>query len=253
MTGSEFIGVEQIDHVQLLRIDRPAKRNALTVEMYEALAAALNGAAEDTQVRVVVISGGEHAFTAGNDIADFIANPPRDEQSPVMRFLQAVTTFPKPLVAAVNGPAVGIGTTLLLHCDLVYAGEEARFHLPFVDLGLVPEGASSLLLPQLVGRRKAAELLMLADPFDSQTALDLGLVNRVLPAAEVESFALAQAQRLAAKSPTALQLTKALILRPQQEAIAAALVVEAHHFVKQMQSPEAQAIFQAFLERRKPG
>jgi enoyl-CoA hydratase/carnithine racemase len=247
-----FIQVEQIDFVLVLRINRVDKKNALTAAMYEGLTVALEGALSDAGVRVVVITGGESCFTAGNDIGDFIANPPVDENSPVMRFLRTVSTFPKPLIAAVNGVAVGIGTTLLLHCDLVYAGEGSRFHLPFVDLGLVAEGASSLLLPQLVGRRKASELLLLAEPFDAPTALEMGLINRVLPPSEVEVFALQQAQRLADKAPAALQLTKALILRPQQDAIAEAIAVEAHHFAAQLRSPEAQEAMQAFMEKRKP-
>ncbi|MBX2997953.1 MAG: enoyl-CoA hydratase [Caldilineaceae bacterium] len=246
------IQVEQLDFVWVLRIHRVEKKNALTAAMYEALTAGLEGAIADAGVRAVVITGGESCFTAGNDIGDFIANPPVDEKSPVMRFLRAVSTFPKPLIAAVNGVAVGIGTTLLLHCDLVYAGEGARFSLPFVDLGLVAEGASSLLLPQLVGRRKASELLLLAEPFDAATALAMGLINRVLPPAEVEAFALAQAQKLAAKAPSALQTTKALILRPQQDAIAEAIAVEAHHFAAQLRSPEAMEALQAFMEKRKP-
>lgn len=249
---TQFIQVEHVDRVLVVRINRVEKKNALTREMYEALTTALEGAISDGGVRAVVITGGESCFTAGNDIGDFIANPPVDEKSPVMRFLRSVSTFPKPLIAAVNGVAVGIGTTLLLHCDLVYAGEGARFSLPFVDLGLVAEGASSLLLPQLVGRRKASELLLLAEPFDAATALEMGLINRVLPPAEVEAFALAQAQKLAAKAPSALQLTKALILRPQQDAIAEAIAVEAHHFAAQLRSPEAQEALQAFVEKRKP-
>jgi enoyl-CoA hydratase/carnithine racemase len=247
-----LIQVEQIDRVLILRVNRVEKKNALTVAMYEGMTAALEGAISNAGVRAVLITGGESCFTAGNDIGDFVANPPMDETSPVIRFLRAVSTFPKPLIAAVNGVAVGIGATLLLHCDLVYAGEGARFSLPFVDLGLVAEGASSLLLPQLVGRRKASELLLLAEPFDAPAALEMGLINRVLPPAEVEHFALAQAQKLAAKAPSALQLTKALILRPQQDAIAEAIAVEAHHFAAQLRSPEAQEALQAFMERRKP-
>jgi enoyl-CoA hydratase/carnithine racemase len=250
--SSEYIQLDQVDRVLVLRINRVDKKNALTAAMYEGMTAALEGAISDGEVRAVVITGGASCFTAGNDIGDFIANPPVDANSPVMRFLRAVSTFPKPLIAAVNGVAVGIGTTLLLHCDLVYAGEGSRFSLPFVDLGLVAEGASSLLLPQLVGRRKASELLLLAEPFDAPTALEMGLINRVLPPSEVEPFALAQAQKLAAKAPSALQLTKALILRPQQDAIAEAIAVEAHHFAAQLRAPEAQEAMQAFVEKRKP-
>jgi enoyl-CoA hydratase/carnithine racemase len=252
VTTDDTIKIGQAGHILTLRFNRVEKKNALTAAMYEKLTAALTTAVEDASVRVVLISGDERCFTAGNDIGDFVANPPLHDTSPVMRFLRILTTFPKPLVAAVNGVAIGIGTTMLLHCDLVYAGEGTRFHLPFVDLGLVPEGASSLLLPQLLGRRKASELLLLAEPFDAHTALAMGLINQVLPPAEVEPFALAQAQILAAKAPAVLYLTKALLLRPQQEAIAEAIAVEAHHFATQLRSPEAQEALQAFRERRKP-
>jgi enoyl-CoA hydratase/carnithine racemase len=251
MSNGHVLTAQQ-DRVLILRINRVDKKNALTASMYEALTAALDQALEDADVRVVVITGDERCFTAGNDIVDFMANPPLDTNSPVMRFLRTLTTFPKPIVAAVNGVAVGIGTTLLLHCDLVYAGEGTRFSLPFVDLGLVAEGASSLLLPRLVGQRKAAELLLLAEPFDAATAAEMGLVNRVLPPAEVETFALAQAQKLAAKAPSALQLTKALMQRPLEDAIAEAIAVEAYHFAAQLRSPEAQEALQAFIEKRKP-
>ncbi len=249
---TDLIQVESLDHVLVVRINRVDKKNALTAAMYEDMTSALTRAADDESVHVVLITGGESCFTAGNDIGDFVANPPTDENSPVMQFLRTLTTFPKPLIAAVNGVAVGIGTTMLLHCDLVYAGEESLFLLPFVDLGLVAEGASSLLLPQLVGWHKACELLMLAEPFDAATALQLGLVNRVLAAAEVEGFALAQANKLAAKAPSALQLTKALMQRPLQDAIAEAIAVEAHHFAAQLRSPEAQAALQAFMQKRRP-
>lgn len=240
------------DRVLSIRINRPEKKNALTLAMYTAMTEALSAAADDPAVRVVLLTGNEQGFTAGNDISDFVAHPPVDLDSPVMRFLRVLTTFPKPLVAAVNGVAIGIGTTMLLHCDLVYAGEGARFHLPFVDLGLVPEAASSLLLPQLVGRRRAAELLMLATPFDAQRSLTLGLVNAVYPPAEVETVAQAAAQTLASKAPTALRLTKALMMRGMQDAVEDALILEARQFVQQLRSPEAQEAFQAFLERRKP-
>ncbi len=249
---STHILVSTAERVMTIRLNRLEKKNALTLAMYTAMAQALQEAADDLDVRAVIIAGGESCFTAGNDINDFIANPPVDRDSPVMFFLHTLAAFPKPLVAAVNGVAIGIGTTLLLHCDLVYVGEGARFHLPFVDLGSVPEGASSLLLPQLVGRRKAAEMLMLAEPFDAATALQLGLINGVHAPREVEGVASAAAQKLAAKAPTALRLTKALLQREQLDAIATALAVEGKHFADQLQSPEAQEALQAFVERRKP-
>lgn len=249
---STYVETVTDDRVLTLRLNRPEKKNALTLAMYEQMTSALETASADHKIRVVMITGGEHCFTAGNDIHDFIAHPPVDRDSPVMHFLHTLAAFPKPLVAAVNGPAIGIGTTLLLHCDLVYAGEGTRFHLPFVDLGLVPEAASSLLLPQLVGHRTAAELLMLAEPFDAQRALALRLINAVHPPAAVEAAALQAARTLAAKAPAALRLTKALLKRDQLDAIAAALAVEGKHFANQLASPEAQEALRAFVERRRP-
>ena len=175
--------------VMTITINRVEKKNSLTAAMYGSLADALDSAAHDAAVRVVVIQGHELIFSAGNDINDFLSVPPDTSDAPVFRFLRLLSTFAKPLVAAVCGPAVGIGTTLLLHCDLVYAGDNAAFSLPFVNLGLCPEAASSLLLPQLMGHQRAAEALLLGEPFTAETALEVGLINRIVPPAAGRSGA----------------------------------------------------------------
>ncbi len=256
-TTTPHIQLERDGRVQLIRIHRPEKRNALTQPMYRAMAQALAEAAQDDAVRVVLLTGTSEAFTAGNDLGDFLAHPPDPqlsdpEESPVVRFLHALVHFPKPLVAAVNGVAVGIGTTMLLHCDLVYAGEDARFHLPFVDLGLVPEAGSSYLLPTTLGQRRAAELLLLAEPFGPAQAQELGIVNQVLPPGEVEPVARERAQTLARKAPMALRLTKQLMRRAVLDALEEAMAVEMYHFAAQLQGPEAAEALQAFFERRRP-
>ncbi len=238
--------------VMTIRINRPAKKNALTVDMYGAMGQSLQAAEEDDTVRVVMITGTADTFSAGNDILDFIQNPPFDVNSPVASFLMAIVGAQKPIVAAVNGVAIGVGTTMLLHCDLVYAGENARFHLPFVDLALVPEAGSSYILPRMMGHQRAAELLMLSDPFDAQTAREFGFVNEVLPDDEVEARAMAAAQALAAKPPAALRLTKALIKRGSAEAVEETIYHELGQFRQLLQSPEATEAFTAFMERRKP-
>ncbi|HLT48503.1 MAG TPA: enoyl-CoA hydratase [Rubricoccaceae bacterium] len=235
-----------------LTLARPEKKNALTRAMYEALTAALDAARDDRAVRVVVLAGSGGSFTAGNDLTDFLNDPPTGEDSPVFRFLRAVSTFPKPLLAAVEGPAVGVGTTVLLHCDLVYAAPTARFRLPFVALGLVPEAASSLLLPRTVGPKRAAELLFFGEPFSADEAFQFGLVNAVVAEGELEARVLARARDLAAKPPAAVRLTKALLRAPQAEAVAATLREEAAHFVDRLGSSEAQEALTAFLEKRAP-
>jgi enoyl-CoA hydratase/carnithine racemase len=247
MTG---IAIETAEGVTTLTIDRVEKRNALTAAMYTALADALDRAAADVAVRVVVIRGAGGVFTAGNDLADFLRDPPTGMDSPVMRFLATVADFPKPLVAAVRGPAVGVGTTLLLHCDLVYAGDDVTLLLPFVDLGLVPEAASSLLLPQQLGHHRAAAALLLGEPIDPATALAAGLVNAILPPAEVEGAALDAARRLAAKPPTSLVETKRLLKSGQRDAVHARIEEEAAVFARLLGEPAAQNAFRAFLDRR---
>ena len=244
------VRTETAEGVLRLTLARPEKKNALTLAMYEGLTAALDAAASDAAVRVALLHGEGGAFTAGNDLLDFVQHPPEGEDSPVFRFLRAVAAFPKPLLAAVAGVAVGIGTTVLLHCDLAWAAPSARFSLPFVNLGLVPEAASSLLLPQTVGPKRAAELLLLGAPFSAEEAAAMGLVNGVV--ADPLDYALAQARALAQKPPAALRLTKALLRRPHAEAVAATLSAEGRLFVERLASPEAQEAFAAFMEKRPP-
>ncbi len=249
---SALVSVVLDGNVLIIRMQRPDKRNALNVEMYAALAAALRRANDDPQVRVVILAGGENCFTAGNDILDFVGNPPADETHPVMRFLQALADFEKPLIAAVNGMAVGIGTTLLLHCDLAYAAEDARFHLPFVNLGLCPEAGSSYLLPLRAGSHRAAEAILLGQPFDAATALSWGLVNRLTAPGQADAAALEAARLVAAKPPAAIRAARQLLREPLREPLRDAFRREAEAFVVRLASPEATEAFQAFMERRPP-
>jgi len=234
-----------------LRLDRPQKKNALTGAMYAGLVDALDEAAQDEAVRVVLLTGSEGCFTAGNDLQDFIAAPPDGMDAPVIRFITALAVFPKILVAGVAGPAVGIGTTLLLHCDLVLAAPSARFRLPFVDLALVPEAASSLLLPRLVGHQRAAELLLLAESFDAARAATLGIVNRVVDEADLEAEAAAIAQRIAEKPAAAVLATKRLLKRPD-EGVPQRIAAEVEAFLVQLRSSELRAAVAAFFQARKP-
>jgi enoyl-CoA hydratase/carnithine racemase len=235
--------------VRRLTLHRPQKRNALTQAMYAALAEGLREAAATPAIRTVVITGGPDCFTAGNDIADF-RGPFDAATSPVVDFLHTLASFPKPVVAAVAGHAVGIGTTMLLHCDLVYAQESARFALPFVNLGLCPEGASSLLLPQRAGALLANELLLLGEAFDAATAQRAGLVNAVVE--DALAVAVQKAAALAAKPPAALAATKALLRGPQSASVTAQLDAEFARFAKLLTGPEAAEATAAFLERRPP-
>src|SRR3990167_5453954 len=183
--------------VMTITLNRVEKKNSITSAMYAAMADALDAAHADAAVRAVVIQGHESIFSAGNDIGDFLNGPPATHESPVFRFLRGIATFPKPLVAAVCGPAVGVGTTMLFHCDLVYAGDNAAFSMPFLNRGLCPEAASSLLVPQMFGYPRAAEALLLGEPFMAEAALEVGLVNRVLPPLEAAGYAQAVARKLA--------------------------------------------------------
>jgi len=244
------------DGVALIEIARPEKKNALTGEMYIAMAQALQAAQAEPRVRAVLISGQPGIFTSGNDIEDFMSRPPGmgsdSEGSPVFQFLHTLAVFEKPVVAAVTGAAIGVGTTLLLHCDFVYVSDEARLAMPFVGLGLVPEYASSLLVPQLMGYRRAAEKLLLGDPFTGEQAVECGIANAVLPAAEV----LPQARRVAARfnqlPPGAVRDAKRLMRGHQREQVLAAIRTEGEVFTRRLRSPEAQEAFQAFLQKRKP-
>lgn len=238
--------------VGVIALNRAQKKNALTASMYGAAAEALAKAAANPGIRVVVIVGEGGAFCAGNDLSDFAHTPPEGENAPVFRFMREIAYFRKPLVAAVQGAAVGIGTTLLLHCDLVYAARDARFSLPFANLGLVPEAASSFLLPRLVGLQRASALLFLGEPFDADAAHAMGLVNTVVEASALRATALAAARKLADKPPAALLAAKQLLRAPWQADIARAMRDEARVFGERLRSPEAKEAFAAFFEKRPP-
>ena len=238
--------------VLTLTFNRVERKNSINVAMYDALATALEKAAGDAATRVVVIQGHETIFSAGTDIEDFLKNKPAGMDSPVFRFLRGIATFPKPLVAAVCGPAVGVGTTLLFHCDLVYAGDNAAFSMPFVNLGLVPEAASSLLVPQMFGYHRAAEALLLGEPFMAEAALEVGLVNRVVPPSEANALAQAQARKLAAKPLSSLIATKQLMKGGQQKAVLERMGEEGAQFGRMLGEPAAREAMTAFMEKRKP-
>jgi enoyl-CoA hydratase/carnithine racemase len=219
--------------------------------MYSAMADAVADAAADASVRVVLFQGHESIFSAGNDIGDFLNQPPTTQESPVFRFLRGIATFEKPLLAAVAGPAVGIGTTMLFHCDLVYAGDNAAFSMPFVNLGLCPEAASSLLAPRMFGYHRAAEALLMGEPFFAEAAQEVGLVNRVVPPTEVNGYAQAQARKLAAKPLTSLIATKRL-MKGDTQAVLQKMDEEGQSFGRMLREPAAKEAFGAFMEKRKP-
>jgi enoyl-CoA hydratase/carnithine racemase len=235
--------------VLTLTLARPEKKNALTSAMYEALTQALLEANKDDAIAAVLIRGKDGVFCAGNDINDFLKAAPNSGASPGAIFIQTLPAFEKPLVAAVEGPAIGIGTTLCFHCDLVYAAPTARFQMPFVDLALVPEAASSLLVPQRFGMTKASEALLLAESFDSAEAHRLGLVNAVVENEQLYAHALAKAKALAAKPRSAMLATRKL-LRGDPAAIQARMTEELHAFDAAVRSAEARAVFMAFLQKK---
>jgi enoyl-CoA hydratase/carnithine racemase len=238
--------------VLTITFNRADKKNSITALMYSALADAFESAQSDSSVRVVVMQGDPTIFSAGNDIADFLHTPPADQNAPVFRFLRNLSAFPKPVIAAVAGPAVGIGTTLLFHCDLVYAGDNAVFSMPFVNLGLCPEAASSLFVPQMFGYHRGAEALLLGEPFMAEAAMEVGLVNKVLPPTEVNDYAQAQARKLAAKPLSSLIETKRLMKEPQAAMVAAQMTKEAASFGRMLHEPAAKEAFGAFMQKRKP-
>jgi enoyl-CoA hydratase/carnithine racemase len=244
------------DGIQTVTFNRPAKKNAITAAMYQQLADALRVAQDDASVRVILLTGQPDIFTAGNDVEDFLKTPQggqtAGDESPVFRFLRAISVAEKPIVAAVRGAAVGVGTTMLLHCDLVYAGRGARFSLPFAQLGLCPEAASSLLLPQMVGYHRAAEKLLLGEAFGADEALAIGFVNQVLDDDAVLAHAEQQAAKLAALPASAVRTTKWLMKSDQGGAIAERMQKEGQAFRELLESPEAKEAFSAFLEKRRP-
>jgi enoyl-CoA hydratase/carnithine racemase len=237
--------------VMTITFNRLDKKNSITSSMYAAMAEALAQAATDPAVRVVVFQGHESIFSAGNDIGDFLNQPPTTQESPVFRFLRGIATFEKPLIAAVAGPAVGIGTTMLFHCDLVYAGDNAAFSMPFVNLGLCPEAASSLLAPRMFGYHRAAEALLMGEAFFAEAAQEVGLVNRVVPPTEVNGYTQAQARKLAAKPLTSLIATKRL-MKGDTQAVLQKMDEEGQDFGRMLREPAAKEAFGAFMEKRKP-
>ena len=235
-----------------IQLNRPAKKNAMTSSMYIAMADVLDGAAKDDDIRVVLWHGAGDSFSAGNDLEDFVKNPPGPGESPQARLISALIDFEKPIVAAVQGVAIGGGTTMLGHCDFVYAGESTRFQLPFVNLALVPEFGSSYLLPLRAGYVRAAELVLLGQPFNASRAAELGLVTRIVPDQQVLATANETARQLAAKPAGALQACKRLMKHAVREQLEQAAKVENVEFAARVRSWEAREAFAAFLEKRRP-
>jgi enoyl-CoA hydratase/carnithine racemase len=251
--GAEpHVKVEKAGGICTITFNRPDKKNAFTVAMYQRCVDALKDAGADASVRVVLLTGAGTAFSSGNDVAEFTAMPSDPDDNPAFQLLLALLDFEKPVVAAVNGAAVGVGATLLLHCDLVYVAEHARLLTPFVSLGLVPEGGSSLLLPRMAGMAKACELLFLAEPFDAATAVDVGLATRAVPGAELLSYARARALRLVELPAASLRAAKRLLREPIREELRKTLYTEGVRFAERIGSPEAAEAFGAFFEKRKP-
>ena len=244
--------ISKANGILTITFNRPDKKNAITVAMYQTIADALKDAECDAGVRAILFTGKSEIFTAGNDLDDFLKNPPQSTKSPVYQFIQDLSHATKPVIAAVSGLAVGIGTTLLLHCDFVYAADNAKFSMPFAKLGLCPEFASSLLLPQIAGYQRAAEKLMLGEAFSAQEACEMGFVNKVLPPADVLAFAQAQAAKLVALPTSSLRATKRLMKGKQIAAIEAKIEEESKLFSEMLLSMEAKEAFTAFFEKRKP-
>jgi len=247
---SELILTQVDAGVLTVTFNRPSKKNAFTHEMYSALTEALAAGAAHAEVKVVLLTGAGGAFTAGNDLADFLEHPPTGEASPVFQFLRTLAGYAKPVVAAVQGAAVGIGTTLLLHCDDVVVSDNARFSLPFVNLGLCPEGGASVLLPLAAGMPLASELLLLGEPFDAATALRARIASVIAPDASLHATARARALKYASRPAASLAATKALVREPTRAQVEAALSREGAVFMERLQSPEAKAAFAAFLQRK---
>ena len=248
---SEDIGIERRDGALAIRLNRPARRNAITVAMYAALADAIEQAQDDRSVRVITLSGEGEDFTAGNDLGDFLQEMPRDGSDlPVWRLLRALARNQVPLVAAVHGNAVGIGTTMLFHCDYVVASEWSTFSAPFADLGLTPEAGSSILAPRLMGHQRAFELFVLGEQFDAQRAYQAGFVNKIVAAEDVEAVAEEAAVAIANKPPEAVR-TALKLLRGERLDLAQRIEKEAASFTELLRSPAALDALHAFIERRR--
>ncbi len=247
-----MIKSETANRVAWIRFDRLDKKNAITAQMYAQLGSALAAADADPQVRAVLLSGTAECFTAGNDVADFLTAPRQPGSSPARALFDTLPNMTKPVVAAVGGPAIGIGTTLLLHCDLVYAAPNARFQLPFVPLGIVPEFGSTFLLPRLAGYQRAAELLLLGQPFTAQKAHEAGIVTAVVAQENLLAEAGKAAAMLASLPPESVRLTKRLLKARTTDALTATIDEETRLFTERLGSPEAKEAMSAFLEKRKP-
>ncbi|MDL2356117.1 MAG: enoyl-CoA hydratase [Pseudomonadota bacterium] len=244
------------DGLLTIEFNRPERKNAITGAMYQSMADALVDAEQDAAVRAILFIGKPEIFTAGNDLEDFLKNAPRgdvpDASRPVYQFMRALSASTKPVVAAVSGAAIGIGTTMLMHCDLVYAADNAKFSMPFVQLGLCPEFSSSVLLPAIAGYPRAAEKLLLGEAFPAQEAFQMGLVSKVLPLDELVPFATRQAAKLVALPAASIRATKALMKRPRAEQIETSMMAEIELFSAMLRAPEAKEAFTAFFEKRKP-
>ena len=243
---------EQSGSILRIQLNRPAKKNAMTSTMYLTLADLFNSAANNDNVDVVLWHGAGDSFCAGNDIEDFLQNPPGEGESPQTRLMHALLNFDKPIVAAVQGMAIGGGTTMLTHCDFVYAGESARFQMPFVNLGLVPEFGSSCSIPGRIGYLRAAELILLGQPFDAPRAAELGIVTHVIPDEKLLITATGTAQKLAQKPAGALQASKRLMKSSTRKQVEDAITAEMEEFSSRVRSPEAKEVMTAFLEKRPP-
>ncbi len=249
---SEHILIESVERVLRIEINRPDKKNALTRDMYTAMADAINQGEQDPSIRVIVIHGKEEFFTAGNDLKDFQNFSKPDDNTQVGDFMISVINAKKPIIVAVSGFAIGIGTTMLLQCALVYAGENAKFRLPFVNLGVVPEFGSSFLLPRLVGHHRAAELFFYADFFGAEKAYEIGLVNKIFPTESLIENTMTLAKELASKPPASVRLTKSLLKKNISKIAEKTMINEGMLFAERLRSPEAAEAFRAFFEKRKP-
>ena len=248
---SEIV-TERSESILSIQFNRPEKKNALTMSMYDTVAELLNAAARDDGIRVVLLHGAGDSFSAGNDLGDFLKNPPKGYDSPQGHFIDALNNYDKPLIAAVHGAAIGSGTTMLTHCDFVYASEHTTFQMPFVNLALVPELGTSYSLPAQIGYVAAAELILLGLPFDARRAAELGLVTRIVPEADLLATAMDTAHRLAQQPAGAVQASKRLMKRSSRDQTAAAAKIEIQEFVSRLQSADAKEALTAFFAKRKP-
>ena len=256
-----YINARNAEAICIVELDRPAKKNALTKAMYETLTETIENAAKDPAVKVLLLHGSNHVFSAGNDLEDFLENPPEGAGAPVFTLIRTLMKFPKPVVAAVEGLAIGIGATLLLHCDLVYTTAETRFSFPFTGLGVVPEAGSTLLLPRLIGYQQAAEKLFLGEIFNGEEAWRIGLVNRLLPARDLYIYAQEQALKLTSLPLASLCLTKQLLkgqfgseadMNTDTSVLTQRINDEAELFASRLRSPETQAALEAFVRKPRP-